>query len=75
MSVALLHAMHSLSCQGPRQIAPCTMRHQSTLDLHVYTVLLTRSLAHCSYSWPTELDQAVLTKQRTHAHCPLQMQY
>ena len=34
------------------------MHRQSTLDL--YTVLLTRSLAHCSCSWPTQLDQAVL---------------
>ena len=44
------------------------MHRQSTLDLHVYTVLLTCSLAHCSCSWPSELDQAVLVaKQRTHA--------
>ena len=34
MSVALLHAMHSLSCQGPQQIVPCTMHRQSTLDLY-----------------------------------------
>ena len=26
----------------------------------IYTVLLTRSLAHCSCSWPTQLDQTVL---------------
>ena len=56
MSVALLHAMHSLSCRGPRQIAPYTMHHQSTLDL--FTVLLTHSLVHCS--WLTQIDQAVL---------------
>ena len=53
-----MHAMHSFSCGGPRQIAPCTMHRQSTLEL--YIVLLTRSLAHCSCSWPTQLDQAVV---------------
>ena len=43
MSVALFHAMHSLSCQVPQQIAPCTlpytMHRQSILhvDVHVYT--------------------------------------
>ena len=51
MSVALLHAMHSLSYQGPWQIAPCTTYTRS---------MLTHSLAHCSFSWPIQLDQAVL---------------
>ena len=57
MSVAYsVHAMHSLNCRGPQQIVPCTMHHQSTLSI----VLLTRSLAHHSCSWLTQLDQAVL---------------
>ena len=74
----------SLSCQGLRQIAPCTMHYQSILDLYLdrVAVLLTRSLAHCSCSWPTQLGEAVLVvgvhtspvmsfQQRAHArHCP-----
>ena len=46
--------MYSLSCRGPGQIVPCTMHRQSC------TVLLRRSLAHYSCSWPTQLDQAVI---------------
>ena len=70
MSVALLHAMHCLSCRGPRQIEPCTMHHQSTL------VLLICSLAHCSCKWPIhdQLDQAVLAACTRAPRHPLQVQ-
>ena len=64
MSVALLHAIHSLSCRG--QISSPV---QCTVNLHyIYTAFLTCNLAHCGCSWSTQLDQAVQTTSSMHIH-------
>ena len=65
----LLHqqyrCQHVARCQLHIQCMQCLLPRTSTNcalynALSIYTVLLTRSLAHCSCSWPTQLDQAVL---------------
>ena len=54
MSVALLHAMHIVLAAEDLDKS-C---HNALSTYTRSTVLLTRSLAHCS--WPIQLDKAVL---------------